>query len=131
MEFKGIAKVDRGCVLGCDFILDFREGREEGLVPQSYIIVCKVRGGYDHYDSRGRGVRRGMKRDRVTRDLPTPTQSPWFMSPVANSSKVVDANEQVPDTGDQESSTQERGPRGSKLEQEHPSIFILEKSDTY
>nr|GFB92548.1 hypothetical protein [Tanacetum cinerariifolium] len=30
MGFKGIAKVDRGCVLRCDFILDFREGREEG-----------------------------------------------------------------------------------------------------
>nr|GEU29750.1 hypothetical protein [Tanacetum cinerariifolium] len=30
MGFKGIARVDRGCVLGCDFILDFREGGEEG-----------------------------------------------------------------------------------------------------
>nr|GEY32317.1 hypothetical protein [Tanacetum cinerariifolium] len=55
-----------------------------------------VRGGYEYCSSRGRGVRRGMKRDRVTRDLPTPTQSPRFMSPVANSSKVVDANEEVP-----------------------------------
>nr|GFB14993.1 hypothetical protein [Tanacetum cinerariifolium] len=27
--FKGIAKVDMGRVLGCDFILDFREGGEE------------------------------------------------------------------------------------------------------
>ncbi|GKB97535.1 aspartic peptidase A1 family protein, partial [Tanacetum coccineum] len=60
----------------------------------------KVRGGYEYYGSRGRGVRRGMKRDRVTRDLPTPTQSPRSMSPVANSSIVVDANEEVPDTGE-------------------------------
>nr|GEU97012.1 hypothetical protein [Tanacetum cinerariifolium] len=32
MGFKGIAKVDRGCVLGCDFILDFRKGGEEDVV---------------------------------------------------------------------------------------------------
>ncbi|GKB84055.1 pentatricopeptide repeat superfamily protein [Tanacetum coccineum] len=42
---------------------------------------------------------RGMKHDRVTRDLSTPTQSPRSMSQVANSSRVVDANEEVPHTG--------------------------------
>ncbi|GJU83886.1 hypothetical protein Tco_1291432, partial [Tanacetum coccineum] len=52
----------------------------------------EVRSGYEYYGSRGRGVRQGIKRDRVTRDLPTPTQSPRSMSPVANSSRVVDAN---------------------------------------
>nr|GEV18751.1 retrotransposon protein, putative, Ty1-copia subclass [Tanacetum cinerariifolium] len=33
MGFKVIAKVDRGCVLGCDFILDFKGGGEEALSP--------------------------------------------------------------------------------------------------
>ncbi|GKD23866.1 hypothetical protein Tco_1225569, partial [Tanacetum coccineum] len=48
---------------------------------------------------REQGGHRGMKHDRVTRDLSTPTQSPRSMSQVANSSRVVDANEEVPHTG--------------------------------
>nr|GFA66463.1 hypothetical protein [Tanacetum cinerariifolium] len=54
-----------------------------------------------------------MKRDRVTRDLPTPTQSPRSMSPVANSSRVVDANEEEHDT-------REYVPR------DHVPVFVLE-----
>ncbi|GKA74120.1 hypothetical protein Tco_0780422, partial [Tanacetum coccineum] len=82
---------------------------------------AQVRGGYEYYGSKGRGVRRGMKRDRVTRDLSTPTQSPHSMSPVANSSRVVEANEEVPDTGDQESSTRKGGLRGVNLNKNIPA----------
>ena len=61
------------------------------LLPQ------QVQGRSEYCGSRGRGVRRGMKRARVTLNLPTPTQSPHSMSPVANSS-VFEASEEVPDT---------------------------------
>nr|GEU47148.1 hypothetical protein [Tanacetum cinerariifolium] len=42
MRFKGIARVDKTWFLGFDFILDFREGGEEGFPPKSYNVVCKV-----------------------------------------------------------------------------------------
>ncbi|GKC82896.1 hypothetical protein Tco_1138613 [Tanacetum coccineum] len=47
-------------------------------------------------------VHRGTKRDRVTRNLPTPTQSPHSMSPIADSSRVFEASEEVPDTREHE-----------------------------
>ncbi|GJX43205.1 hypothetical protein Tco_0259881 [Tanacetum coccineum] len=96
-------------------------GRSEARGTLADLGMFTVRGGYEYYGSRGRGVRRGMKRDRVTRDLPTPTQSPRSMSPVANSSIVVDANEEVPDTGDQESFTRKRGARGVNLNKNIPA----------
>ncbi|GJZ03442.1 hypothetical protein Tco_0536717 [Tanacetum coccineum] len=70
-----------------------------------------------------------MKRDRVTRDLPTPTQSPRSMSPVANSSRVVDANEEliINIHVDQESSTRKRGPRGVNLNKNIPTYSSLRK----
>nr|GEV07251.1 hypothetical protein [Tanacetum cinerariifolium] len=39
---EGIAKVEWGCVFGCDRFLDTREGEEEGMPPQSYIVVFKL-----------------------------------------------------------------------------------------
>ncbi|GKB01144.1 hypothetical protein Tco_0829188 [Tanacetum coccineum] len=49
------------------------------------------------------------------------------MSPVANSSRVVDANKEVHDTGDQESSTRKRGPRGVNLNKNIPTDSSLRK----
>nr|GEW62684.1 hypothetical protein [Tanacetum cinerariifolium] len=39
MGFKGIARVDRGCVLGCDRFLDFRKGGKEEWKIQSLKII--------------------------------------------------------------------------------------------
>nr|GEZ52281.1 hypothetical protein [Tanacetum cinerariifolium] len=41
MGLKGIAKLSKGCVLGCDQVLDFRGG----MAPRSYNMSCKF-GGY-------------------------------------------------------------------------------------
>nr|GEX52447.1 hypothetical protein [Tanacetum cinerariifolium] len=38
MGFKGIAKLSKGFVLGCDQVLEFRGGK----APQSYNVVCKL-----------------------------------------------------------------------------------------
>ncbi|GJX00984.1 GRAS protein [Tanacetum coccineum] len=54
-----------------------------------------VRGGSQYYGSRGRGVHRAMKPDRVTRNQSTPTQSHHSMSPIADSSRVFKASEEV------------------------------------
>ncbi|GJV66867.1 retrovirus-related pol polyprotein from transposon TNT 1-94 [Tanacetum coccineum] len=75
----------------------------------------EVRGGSQYYGSRGRGVHRATKPDRVTRNQSTTTQSHHSMSPIADSSRVFEASEEVPDTRDQESSTRKRGPRGANL----------------
>nr|GEX24795.1 reverse transcriptase domain-containing protein [Tanacetum cinerariifolium] len=42
MGFKGIVRVDKGCGLRCDFILDFREGGEEELVDRSISHLVRV-----------------------------------------------------------------------------------------
>nr|GEV39669.1 hypothetical protein [Tanacetum cinerariifolium] len=39
MGFKGIAKVDMGYVLGCDFILDFRGGEEEECDDEPVVLA--------------------------------------------------------------------------------------------
>nr|GEW65540.1 hypothetical protein [Tanacetum cinerariifolium] len=80
------------------------EAKTESILSQKVVVFLQFRNSSrswyvyrtlaDLGSIRGRGVRRGMKCDRLTRDLPTTTQSPCFMSPVANSSKVVDANEE-------------------------------------
>nr|GEV34441.1 hypothetical protein [Tanacetum cinerariifolium] len=48
MGFKGIARVDRGCVLGCDFILDSKEGGEEGeqcrTTVHRYMVTNIIKG---------------------------------------------------------------------------------------
>ncbi|GJX52841.1 GRAS protein [Tanacetum coccineum] len=75
----------------------------------------EVRGGSQYCGSRGRGVHRATKPDRVTRNQSTTTQSHHSMSPIADSSRVFEASEEVPDTRDQESSTRKRGPRGANL----------------
>ncbi|GJX52842.1 hypothetical protein Tco_0281211, partial [Tanacetum coccineum] len=46
-----------------------------------------------NHGSRGRGVHRAMKPDRVTRNQSTPTQSHHSMSPIADSSRVFEASE--------------------------------------
>ncbi|GKA27283.1 BTB/POZ domain-containing protein-like protein, partial [Tanacetum coccineum] len=80
-----------------------------GSLSQKVVVFCNIGTLADL------GTLEDLGSIRVTRDLPTPTQSPRSMSPVANSSRVVDANEEVHDTGDQESSTRKRGPRGVNL----------------
>ncbi|GKB93574.1 GRAS protein [Tanacetum coccineum] len=81
----------------------------------------EVRGGSQYYGSRGRGVHRATKPDRVTRNQSTTTQSHHSMSPIADSSRVFEASEEVPDTRDQESSTRKRGPRGANLNKNIPA----------
>ncbi|GJX96780.1 hypothetical protein Tco_0352578, partial [Tanacetum coccineum] len=51
--------------------------------------------GISDYGSRGRGVHRATKPDRVTRNQSTPTQSHHSMSPIADSSRVFEASEEV------------------------------------
>ncbi|GKC35029.1 transposon, En/Spm-like protein [Tanacetum coccineum] len=81
----------------------------------------EVRGGSQYYGSRGRDVHRATKPDRVTRNQSTTTQSHHSMSPIADSPRVFEASEEVPDTRDQESSTRKRGPRGANLNKNIPA----------
>nr|GEU83579.1 hypothetical protein [Tanacetum cinerariifolium] len=57
MEFKGIAKVDRDCVLGCDLILDFRGGGEEVCKTRTFALGDKP---HSFFAPEGKPPRRGL-----------------------------------------------------------------------